>query len=108
MWVRKSDQNYRATQDIHKGGRGAKASFYTDDKKYNTIEIPRDRRQFNSHKRNLDGELTTVIKYQQPYETMNPEREPSKAAAVTPFNEKLTELPSSSALLSPKAIDTIR
>jgi hypothetical protein len=37
-------QNYRATQDIHKSGRGAKASFYTDDHKYNTLEIPRDMR----------------------------------------------------------------
>ena len=105
-------QNYRATQDVHKSGRGAKASLYTDDYKYNTIEIPRDQRQFNSHKRNLDGELTNIIKYQQqqPYETLNPERESYRPSeAVTPFNEKATpEMPTSSVLLSPKVIESVR
>jgi len=28
-------RSYRATQDTHKSGRGAKASFYADDARYN-------------------------------------------------------------------------
>jgi hypothetical protein len=41
---------------------GAKASFYADEPKYNAADLTRDQRHLNSHKRNLDGELSSVIK----------------------------------------------
>jgi hypothetical protein len=53
---------YKQTQDSQKSGIGAKATFYADEPKYNPTDISREQRRFNSHKRNLDGELSSVIK----------------------------------------------
>lgn len=81
-------QTYKATQDTHKSGHGAKATFYADEPKYDiNVELPDEFRRFKSHKRNLDGEVSSVIRFDE-----NIERDRVRQqVTIQPFCEPETQ-----------------
>ena len=98
-------QTYKNTQDSQKSGIGAKASFYADEPKYNATDLTRDQRHLNSQKRNLDGEVSSLIKGGYCDEKGGLNQRQHSLKVVSPFNDR--EGPS--APVSPsKQIDLVK